>query len=80
MSKAKCDTTTRKLQQSGHIFCYNMRGQGGTEINPFVLEVRADDLGHALQKIAAQLSDKCTEVAIWKRKRYHDFFRRLKKS
>lgn len=72
MSKAKRGTTTRKLQQSDRIFCYNMRGPSDIEINPFALEIRADNLGHALQKIVAQLSDECVEVTIWKRKRYDD--------
>lgn len=46
-------------------FWYNMLDAGKCEINPRPLELEANDLGHALQKIAACLADDCVEVQVW---------------
>lgn len=48
------------------VFWYNMLDKGNCPINPNPLEVEAKDLGHAMQKIAACLSDDCVEVQVWK--------------
>lgn len=55
-----------------HTYLYSMYGTAKEPINPFPLDVEANDLGHALQKIAASLSDYAVEVKIWKRKRFDD--------
>lgn len=47
-------------------FFYNMIDKNNCPINPQPLEVEAKDLGHAMQKVAACLSDHCTDVHVWR--------------
>lgn len=47
-------------------FWYNMFDNDDRPINPQPLELEANDLGHALQKIAGSLADDCVEVSVWK--------------
>lgn len=46
-------------------FCYDMY-KGNGLLNPFPVELEANSLGHALQKIAAALSDNATSVNVWR--------------
>jgi hypothetical protein len=46
-------------------FWYNMEAADGERINPHALEIEANNLGHALQKIAACMSDRCTDIHVW---------------
>lgn len=46
-------------------FWYSMIDVNNGPINPRPLELEANDLGHALQKIAACLADDCVEVKVW---------------
>ncbi len=48
-------------------FLYNMVDAGNCEINPFPLDVEAKNMGHALQKIAACLSNDCVQVIVWRK-------------
>lgn len=43
-----------------------LRGQARRqEINPQPQEMRAEDMSHALQKIAASIDEGCISIAIW---------------
>ena len=46
-------------------FWYNMLDKGNCPINPCPLEIEANSLSHAMQKIAACLADDCVEVQVW---------------
>jgi len=48
------------------VFWYDEIDKDRHEINPLPWEVEARDLGHAMQKIAARLSDECVEVHVWR--------------
>jgi hypothetical protein len=47
-------------------YFYRTYDKKNNEIEPHQQEIEAKDLGHALQKIAAMLSDHAVEVTVWR--------------